>query len=610
MENDPRAAACFEQAFALHRDNDLERARVLYERALDYDPEHFRSLHSLGVLLLQQQQPERALPLIQRAIRLNPQSPGAYLSRGNAEEQLNDFDSAVRSFEQAIAAKPDFADAHFNRANVLRRLRKYELAIAGYERTLALKPGHVFALNNCALALSDLKRHSAALERLDRALALDLGYAEAHYNRGNVLLAMEDYRAALASYDACIALDPSRTQAHFNRATALKNLRRLDEALAAYETAIGQQPQFAEAHSNRAIVLQDLNQLEEAVAAWDEAIKLQPENAPLHLHKAMGLLSLGHLEEGWREFEWRLRTDGLETVAPSRTFSRPRWDGRSSIAGKTLLIHSEYGLGDTLQFCRYVPLLAARGAGVVLEVQRPLASLLRRLDGAPRIIHSGDPPPHFDLHCPLLSLPLAFNTALATIPTPRRYLHVDADQVGRWRDKLGVAAKPRVGLVWSGNHLHANDRNRSLPLASLLRMLPDGFDYVSLQREPRDADRLVLGETDRILNLAADIADFSDTAALCECMDLVICVDTSVAHLSAGLGRPTWILLPANADWRWLFKRNDSPWYATATLYRQERAGDWDGVLQRVRSDLAQYRPRGHAGEAQSTAADDALSPQ
>ena len=267
------------------------------------------------------------------------------------------------------------------------------------------------------------------------------------------------------------------------------------------------------------------------------------------------------------------------------------WLGAQSLAGAVILLHGEQGYGDTLQFCRYAKLVADLGARVILEVPRPLTGVLADLQGVSQVIARGEPLPQVDFHCPLMSLPLAFKTKLDGIPAPGKYLRGDPARIAHWEERLGRRSVPRVGLTWSGNPLQPNDRNRSFQLADILPHLPVGFRYVSLQREIRDADQMVLRENPHIADHGADLHDFSETAALCECLDVVVSVCTSVAHLSGALGRKTWIPLSFAADWRWLLDRDDSPWYPSVTLFRQERPGDWPAVFERLERELVRTFP-------------------
>jgi hypothetical protein len=292
---------------------------------------------------------------------------------------------------------------------------------------------------------------------------------------------------------------------------------------------------------------------------------------------------LGDFVQGWRQYEWRFKQE--ELVAPNRDFGVPRWHGTEALEGRTILLHFEQGLGDTIQFCRYAKALAQQGARVILEVQEPLKSLLAQVEGVHSIIAHGEPLPTFDLYSPLLSLPLAFGTDLSSIPAPAA-LRAGERHVAAWKRRLGKDTRPRVGLVWSGNSFHINDQSRSIPLADFSQILCEGAAFCSLQTEVREADRLALKARPEIRICSDQIRDFSDTAALIEAMDLVITVDTSVAHLAGSMGKPVWILLPANPDWRWMLERDDSPWYPTARLFRQPEQGDWSSVLHRVREAL------------------------
>ena len=357
-----------------------------------------------------------------------------------------------------------------------------------------------------------------------------------------------------------------------------------DAAILDYREAMRLSPESAFPHSNLGEVLRDTRQLDEAIKNYDRAIELEPNDPVAYWNKSLALLLGGRLAEGFALYERRLDNSMGHS---KRDFAQPLWLGDAPLYGKTILLHSEQGLGDTIQLCRYAPLVAALGGRVVLEVQMPLVGLLKDLGGVAQIVAAGTTLPAFDLQCPLLSLPLAFKTDQNNIPASQAYLTANIVQTAKWRQKIGERNKPRVGLVWSGNADHKNDHNRSIELATLVENLPQDYTYFSLQKEVRPADMEVLNRASWIRHFGTELDDFTDTAALCKLMDVVVCVDTSVAHLSAALGCPTWILLPYSVDWRWMLERVDSPWYPSAKLYRQERIGSWDDVFLRVRSDLA-----------------------
>jgi hypothetical protein len=359
----------------------------------------------------------------------------------------------------------------------------------------------------------------------------------------------------------------------------------LDEALACIDQALAIDPDNAVVHANRGIALVALCRLPEALASFDKAVGLEPGYAEAYFGRAVARLLSGDFAQGWVDFEWRWKRTNGPAGLQRREFAQPLWLGDKSLIGKTLLVHAELGLGDTLQFCRYVTPLAELGATVILQVQSPLVELLAELHGVSRVMTEGQPLPALDYHCPLLSLPLAFKTELNSIPAERKYLRADPAKVAQWKSRMDDPGGPRVGLVWRGDPNNRDDRHRSLALIDLLQELPADCRYYSLQKQLSESEKRLFRAHPTALCLADEL-DFTETAAVCECLDLVISVDTSVAHLSAALGKLTWILLPFSPDCRWLLSRADSPWYPTVKLYRQESIGEWRRVLTRVAGDL------------------------
>jgi Flp pilus assembly protein TadD len=425
-----------------------------------------------------------------------------------------------------------------------------------------------------------------AVELYDAALQLNPAHAEALYKRGNALRSLGRMDAAIVSYRLAIDRKPDHAHAYCNLGVAQQALGMTSDALLSYDRAIALDPADPISHYNRALLMQDLLRWDQALRSYDRAIELNPRFADAQYNRAVTQLFCGDFKHGWRNYEWRWKNAQRLGFGAERGFSEPLWLGETDISGKRLLVHSEGGLGDTLQFCRYASLLAARGAVVYLEVQAPLRELLADLDGVSRLLVKGEAVPPFDLHCPLMSLPLAMQTTLDTIPFAAKYLHADFALVARWRALLKETDRPRVGIVWSGNPSNAIDRRRSISLSELQQHLPAQCEYFCLQTDVRKADADVLAAQSQIHRFDAGAMDFAATAALCECMDIVISVDTSIAHLSAALGRPTWLLLPLIPDWRWLRDRPDTPWYSSATLFRQTSAGNWDEVLTRVAAEL------------------------
>lgn len=391
---------------------------------------------------------------------------------------------------------------------------------------------------------------------------------------------------AHALYQEILTLQPAHFDALHLLGVIAAQLGHHADALVWIDKALAVKEDVAAAHSNRGHALNDLRQHAAALKSYDRAIALQPDFAAAHWNQGLCYLQLGNFEKGWAQHEWRWKNEATSAFREKREFPVPLWLGAESLQGKTILLHAEQGLGDTIQFCRYAPLLRDLGARVVLEVQTPLMGLLSTLDGLSQLIARGDSLPPVDFHCPLLSLPLALKTKVNSVPLPRGYLRSDPAKVAVWRDRLGAGEQPRVGLVWSGSAMHKNDRFRSMPLPVLRSFLPEGCQYISLQKELRPADAQALSNWPELLQVSDCLTDFTETAALCEVLDLVISVDTSVAHLAAAMGKPTWLLLPLPAEWRWMLDRADSPWYASMKLYRQPDPGDWVSVLNQVRADL------------------------
>jgi tetratricopeptide (TPR) repeat protein len=436
-------------------------------------------------------------------------------------------------------------------------------------------------LSACAFETGD---YEEALAAADRALALQRAYPEALNNRGNALLRLDRPAEAAEALIAAIRLMPRDAEARLNLANALDALDRLPAALASADHALALDPRLVPAHVNRGNILQRLGRHREALQAYDLAAALDPQNLDAHWNRAVCQLLLGDYEAGWAGYEWRWRLEVRK--AEARRFAQPRWLGRESLEGRTILLHSEQGFGDVIQFVRYAPKVAARGGRVVFEAFPALLSLMAGLEGAAEVVRRGDPLPPFDLHCPLLSLPLALGEA-EPLAMAGPYLAADPARARAWADRLGPRRGLRVGLVASGSRTHGKDALRSIPIETLAAGLPAGPDYHLLQKDVRDADRTALAARGNIAVWDAALGDFADTAALCQQMDLVVSVDTSVAHLAGALGTPVWVLLPIEPDWRWGLERETTPWYPQMRLYRQTILRDWSDPLDRVARDLA-----------------------
>ena len=440
------------------------------------------------------------------------------------------------------------AETTFREAIALHQQGRLAEAEALYAKVLELQPRHAAALNFLGVLAYQDERAARSVELIGQAIAIDPSQAGFHSNLALSLNAVGRGREAIESCDRAIALDANRVEAHSNKGNSLWGLGLREEALASYARALAIQPDHAQTH-------------------WNEGfLRLQ----------------MGQFETGWKKHEWRW---SLPHVAVhKREFAQPLWLGKEDLHGKTILLHAEQGFGDTIQFCRYAKLVAKRGAIVILEVQKPLKDLLKTAKGVSYLVAKGDPLPAFDYHCPLLSLPLAFGTTLKTIPAERHYLRCDSSLVAEWRERLGPRTRPRVGLVWKAS----NDR-RSVPLAKLLEVVTADKQFFSLQNEVSSEDQALLDTRADIVQMTAGLRNFAD-APLVELMDVVVTVDTSMAHLAGALGRPVWVLHPFNPEWRWLLDRSDTPWYPSARLFRQPAPDDWAGVVASVREELAKVR--------------------
>ncbi len=498
-------------------------------------------------------------------------------------------------YKQILAVQPDHFDCLHALGVALYQLGDYAEAVRLIALALQRNPHDVIALNNLGSALAVQGRLAEALASFSAAVATRPDYAEAHVHRGDVLRELGRDAEAIESYGHAQALRQDLADIHCGRGIALANLKRVDEAIQSYDQALKLRPDYAEAHCGRGIALAALDRIDEALDSFARAQSLRPDYAEAHVNEATYRLLLGDFERGWEKYEWRWQTARFK--ANRRSFVQALWRGSDDIAGKTILLYGEQGFGDTIQFARYVPLVAAFGARIILEVPGPLHALTASLPGKPQIVSAGDPLPDFDLQCPLLSLPLAFRTRLDTIPCDIPYLSAPAEKASAWRERLGAHTKPRIGLVWAGNprkdqpHINRLDHERSLALDQIAPLLEvDACSFYSLQkgddaqRQPREGPWC-----DRAVDFTDDLHDFSDTAALIENLDLVISVDTSVLHLAGALGKSVWLMNRYNTCWRWFRDRDDTPWYPGVRLFRQNAARDWGPVIGRIATALRDY---------------------
>ncbi|MGJ5135911.1 tetratricopeptide repeat protein [Bradyrhizobium oligotrophicum] len=608
-------------ALRLLRAGQLAQAEDACRRALTLDAASLDALRAMGQVCLALKRVDDAIEWFARAVRQDMSAAESFVGLAQALRLAGRTDEAIKAYDRALQLQPDAIESwdalgellqlrqrHAEAALACDRLlqlapdraatwfrlgevleaqgRRDEAALA-FDQVAQLRPDHLEAANKAGALHFDARHYEQAISRFGQSLAVMPDQAGVLYLNGIALRRLRRYQEAETLGHRAQVLAPDNPDFANGYGCILQNLGRHDDAVAMFDKAIALRPQTADFHNHRGTSLAELHRFAEAFESFDRAVALKPDLADAHWNAALFRLLTGDFARGWAAREWGRKCRAVGFV--ERSFEAPLWLADAPLAGKTILLHSDEGLGDTIQFSRYATLVAKQGARVVLEVDAPLQPLLSGLDGVAQCLARGiDALPAVDYHCPLSSLPLAFATRLDTIPAAPCYLPRPPEaRRAIWEQRLGPHDRLRVGLVWSGNPAHLNDHNRSIPLPTLAPLLGTGARFVSLQKEPRPSDKAALAARDDILDLTADIRDFVDTAALIDNLDLVITVDTSVAHLAGALGKPTWIMLPFTPDYRWLLGRDDSPWYPSVRLFRQDARRDYADVVARVREALA-----------------------
>ncbi|HXG11259.1 MAG TPA: tetratricopeptide repeat protein [Gemmataceae bacterium] len=628
-------------AVALAEQGKLDEAVAGYRQALALQPDHPEALNNLGVALTELHRLDEAVAVLREAVRRRPHHAEAYTNLGNALKEQGQIAEALDCFREALRLKPDFAPAYINMGAALMEDGKPEEAMLCYQRALGSQPDSAEAMSNLGTALLELGHVDEAVARCREALRLRPDNPEALTNLGAALRAQGKLDEAMACYQQALRLRPDYPEALNNLGIALIDQGKIDEAIACYQQALRLKPDSPEALNQLGLALAEQGDIQGAMEHFQQALRLQPDHAGVltnlgnlllrqgkatdavanyqqalrsapdqaappsgspraarpnasfqaaaHMNRAMAWLLTGDFERGWPEYEWRWQTKDFKP----RRFPQPRWDG-APLHGRTILLHAEQGLGDTIQFIRYARLVKERGGRVVVESPLALVPLLARCPGIDQLVASKSPLPPFDVHAPLLSLPAILRTTLDTIPADIPYLFADPDLQERWRQRLDSVSGCKVGIVWQGNPKHKGDRWRSVPLERFapLAAVP-GVRLISLQKGYGAEQLAALGGRFEVIDpeqwVDGGSWTFADTAAVVANLDLVVSVDTAVAHLAGAMGMPVWVALPFAPDWRWLLNREDSPWYPTMRLFRQTRPGDWDGVFRRLTEALAEY---------------------
>jgi len=569
-------------AMQKHREGNLSDAEAIYRKVLTQNPNHPEVYFNFGLLLVQPGRLPEAAEAFKRAIALKPDFAQAHAFLGSVLRELGRLDEALAACSRAGQLKPDFAEAYVEQGNIMGDLDRLDEAVEAFRRAIGLKPELAVAHNNLGDAQRRLGRLDEALASCTRAIDLKADFAEAHNNLGIILHERKQFDASIAQYTRALQLNPNYAVAYNNLANAYCEKRDYDTAISAYARAIQLKPNDAIYHNNISNSLYKRNRLDEAIAHYQKAIQINPDYAEAHCSMAQAMLLKGDFRNGWGEYEWRWR---LKPLSLFPKLAEPRWDGRN-LNGRTILLRCEQGHGDILQFVRYAPMIAKMGGKVILECRWELARFMEQNRIVQRIVACGTSMPDFDYQCPIASLPLAFGTDLQSIPANVPYLSADSQLTKKWGARIGPENQhKKVGLVWAGSPDHGNDSNRSIPLNEFAPLADtDGVDFYSLQKGPSGKQAPPTGL--HLTDWTDDLSDFADTAALLANLDLVITVDTAVAHLAGAMGKPVWLLLPFSPDWRWMLNRNDTPWYPTMRLFRQPSPGDWESVINRVIQQL------------------------
>ena len=509
------------------------------------------------------------------------------LSVASKFQKQGDYAKAKSVYRQILTDDPNDVDALFGFGWLAQNLKQHHIAVAVFSKTIEIDPtyckaffqrGHIHSLN---------KKYNLAIRDFDFALAIEPDFFEAISSRGIAYTKQSYFDAALADFCAAVQLRPKSSDAYYNRALAYQNLGKFDLAVADYTKAITYNPGHFQALNNRGISFRELRLFNEAITDFGACVALKPDFADGYFNKALTHLMIGDYENAWQLYEYRW--DSPNFTSKKRDFDRPLWRGAPSLRGKTILLHSEQGLGDSLHFCRYIKKFRGLKCTVLLEIERPLMRIMESLLPAAQIFEKGTDLPAFDFHCPLMSLPLAFNTTVETIPFPSSYLAVNQDRMQWWQEYLGEAKKPRIGLVWKGNPDHPKDQKRSIELANIINDLTPDFDWYSLQLQISDEEKCLIDQSTHLTHCGPLISDFSETAALCNVLDAMVCVDTSIAHLCGAIGHPVHLLLSHNADSRWHYSSNHTPWYSSVTLYRKAENASWNSLLRKIIDQLKKH---------------------
>lgn len=548
LSNNLSPEQLLQQSQSLQQAGRLKEAALGFEKLQKLYPKFPPILNSLGVLYLQLGKTKEGCTLLEKSLEIDSKQPIAFLNLGVALRSQNKLPEALNVFEKAFK----------------------------------LFPSSFETLNNLGITLNGLSRHHDAINIYQRAIKIKSEVPDAFNNLGVSQLALRQFEDAISSFKEALKLNPNNPEILNNLGFSLFKINKFPESIDCYTQAISLNRVYADAYSNRGLSYQAIHKTNEALSDYEECIKLDPNHANGYWNKSLLKLLIGDFDEGWALYEWRWKSFAKNAV---RYFSKPLWLGQTSIKNKTILIYPEQGYGDFIQFFRYIPLLKNLGAEIIIEARPAIVELISSTHPELNILEPGNKLQRFDYQCPIMSLPLALKNHFGGIPSLTPYISVRKEKIRQWSYDLGEKTITRIGLAWSGSLEHQNDHNRSLSLEELSPILSLPFEFHSLQKEYRSNDLEILKQLP-IKTHTEKLKNFSDTAALIESLDLIISVDTSVAHLAGSLNKKVWIMLPSNPDWRWMLNRSDSLWYPSAKLFRQNKNGDWNNVVKEIADEL------------------------
>jgi tetratricopeptide (TPR) repeat protein len=575
-----------QKAVHFHKAGRLQQAEEIYHHILHIKPGHADALHLLGLVHGAKGAIQKAKQLIRQAIENDLHMPIFYVSYGDILQREKNYTKAIDYYRTALIMNPNLLQALCNLGNILSETGNHEEAVGCYKKAITINPKLPEAFNNLGLAYQHQKQYESSKDCFKKAIALNKHYFEAYNNLGNLYRDLEEFELAISHYQQALCLAPENTAVNYNIGLVYQKLKKSDKAVPFYYKAIKHSPPMADAHNNLGKYYQDLNLPDKALYHYDKAIELDPKHADAHFNRSLSLLTIGNFEAGWQAYEWRFKLKNWRRIYPHR-LTGPQWNGEKFIE-KTLFIHSEQGFGDIIWLARYLPHIKPLGGKIIFETRVELKELLQNVAGIDQVIPMSfkqAPEISYDMYAPLMSLPRILKTTIDTIPATIPYLKGDKAKQAHWATRIETKGI-KIGLVWAAKTI--TEYEKSCDLKNFLPLFKNKNVYFyGLQKgkEASQADKI----SKQIVNFGPDFETFADTAGVIENLDLIISVDTAVAHLAGAMGKPVWVLLSYGADCRWLMERTDSPWYPTMRLFRQSKPSDWTSVIKKISSCLQQW---------------------